>query len=153
MSDTMQQDAIAETLGAYIAFFETLAPESLARLDSLVAPDVHFRDPFNDVRGCDAMRRVFEASFEDCTDMRFVIDSAVRQEAHAFLTWRFSFKPRRLNPPVPWEVLGVSELRFGLDGRIATHIDHWDSGSQFYARLPLLGPVVRWLRGRLAVAA
>lgn len=148
---TIEQDAIAEGLQAYIGFFETLAPASLARLGDLVAADVHFRDPFNDVHGLAAMRRVFEASFEDCSEMRFIIDSVVRQDATAFLTWRFFFKPTRLNPAQPWEVVGVSELHFTPAGKVAAHLDHWDSGSQFYARLPLIGAVVRWLRRRLSV--
>jgi len=149
---TMADDPVAAGLKAYADFFATLTPESLARLGDFVTPDVHFRDPFNDVRGLPAMRRVFEASFEDCSDIRFVIDGVVRQEREAFLKWRFFFKPKRLNPATPWEVLGVSEVHFTPAGKVAAHLDHWDSGSQFYARLPLIGALIRWVRGRLSVA-
>lgn len=140
---------IAAMLTRYAAFYESLSPETLPRLRDLVTPDVRFRDPFSEVRGIDAMLRIFAAMYEDCTDVRFIITGSVRQEQKAFLTWRFYFKPRRLNADEPWEVDGVTELHFTQDGRVAVHLDHWDSGSQFYGRLPLLGPVIRFLRRRL----
>ena len=49
----------------------------------------------------------------------------------------------------PWHVDGVTELHFAADGRVDSHLDYWDSGSQFYAHLPVLGWVVRKVRQRL----
>ncbi len=139
----------AVTLARYAAFYESLSPETLPQLRDLVMPDVRFRDPFNEVTGVEPMLRIFAAMYEDCTDIRFTITGSVQQQDKAFLIWRFYFRPRRLKVSQPWEVEGVTELHFTADGRIAAHLDHWDAGSQFYGRLPLLGPVIRFLRRRL----
>ena len=48
---------------AYIRFYETMTAESLDRLPEVVAPDIRFVDPFNDVSGLAAMRRVLEKMF------------------------------------------------------------------------------------------
>ena len=48
-----------------------------------------------------------------------------------------------------WRVEGMSEIRFAPDGRVTDHQDHWDAATQFYGRLPLIGPALRWL-GRSA---
>lgn len=143
-------DPIAEGLKRYLAFYADLSPETLPQLRDLVTPDVHFRDPFNDVRGTDAMLAIFAAAYRDCTDVRFAIDGSVREGAEAFLKWRFYFRPKRLGPGEPWEITGVSEVHFTPEGRVAVHLDHWDSGAQFYARLPLIGALVRWVRRRAA---
>ncbi|MFQ3623490.1 MAG: nuclear transport factor 2 family protein, partial [Acetobacteraceae bacterium] len=45
---------------------------------------------------------------------------------------------------------GVSEIRFAASGLVSAHLDHWDSGSQVYARLPVLGAVIRAVSRRLA---
>ena len=52
----------------------------------------------------------------------------------------------------PWHVSGMSELRLSDDGRVSLHIDHWDSGRQFFERLPLIGWLLRQIRRRLTVA-
>jgi len=45
---------------------------------------------------------------------------------------------------------GMSEVHLGADGLVTAHLDHWDSGSQFYATLPVLGPVIRLVARRVA---
>jgi hypothetical protein len=34
---------------------------------------------------------------------------------------------------------------------VAEHIDHWDSGEQFYRRLPVLGWLIGLVRKRLSL--
>ena len=43
----------------------------------------------------------------------------------------------------------LSELRFADDGRVVAHIDHWDSGAQFYGKLPGLGWLIERVRRRV----
>jgi len=47
-------------LEAYCEFFAGLRPADLERLQAVFTEDARFRDPFNDVRGRDAIRAVFE---------------------------------------------------------------------------------------------
>lgn len=144
-----QNDPVAAGLRRYVDFFATLTPQTLDRLDGLVTENVHFRDPFNDIRGRGNMKSIFAQMYRDCTDIRFDIDGSVREGDQAFLKWTFHFRPRRFGGSKPWLAVGVSELHFASDGRVAAHLDHWDAGSQFYARLPLLGALVRMVRNRL----
>ncbi len=145
----MTTDPIATGLQRYADFFATLAPGSLGLLDQLVTEDVHFRDPFNDVCGRAKMKAIFRRMYEDCTDIRFVVDGSLQQGSEAFLKWTFHFRPRRFSGGRIWVATGVSELHFAPDGRVAAHFDHWDAGAQFYARLPVLGPLVRLVRRHL----
>jgi steroid delta-isomerase len=138
-------------LAAYANYFRTLTPESVPRLGQLVAPDVHFRDPFNDLRGAQRMQRALATMFADATEVGFeVLDQVLNGEV-GYLRWRFRFKPKRLRLSAPWSIDGMSEVRFAPDGRVAEHLDHWDAASQFYARLPVLGAVIRWVARRLKV--
>ena len=41
-------------------------------------------------------------------------------------------------------------MAFDGDGRVLSHLDHWDAGGQFYARLPVLGTLIRLVKRRLA---
>jgi hypothetical protein len=45
---------------------------------------------------------------------------------------------------------GLEILVLGADGRIAVHRDYWDAAEELYAKLPLLGALMRALRRRAA---
>jgi len=139
-------------LDGWADLFETLSPDDLDRLEAMCAAEVRFKDPFNDVTGREAVRRVFEDMFETCIEPRFVVlDRAVSHKA-GYLRWRFQFTPKR-SPGRQWTIEGMSEVHFDGTGRVSAHIDHWDAGAQFYARLPVLGAGIEWVRRRLAVRA
>jgi steroid Delta-isomerase len=42
----------------------------------------------------------------------------------------------------------ATHLRFAADGRIVYHRDYWDAAEEPYAKLPVLGAVVRALQRR-----
>jgi hypothetical protein len=140
---------IEAAVAAYLAFYEGLTPNSLDGLEALCASDVRFRDPFNDVTGVAAYRAILERMFEDVAAPCFtVIDRAISGWV-AYLRWDFSFVPQ--SGGAPWRIEGVSEVHFDAEGRVAAHLDHWDSGNQFYGRLPLLRHVIGLIRKRFSV--
>lgn len=146
----MARGKLAEAVEAYVAFYEGLSPESLERLPSLCAPEVRFRDPFNDVTGIAAYRAILEKMFVDVREPRFEVTDRALSNDVAYLRWTFTFRSRKGG--APWRIEGMSELHFDEAGRVAAHLDHWDSGSQFYGRLPFLRTLIGLVRKRLAVA-
>ena len=137
----------ADKVDAYVRYFETLTPDTIDDLEKVATPDVRFRDPFNDVSGLPAMRAVLAHMFEQVADPRFEITHRARAGDVAFIRWRFTGRLKALSNR-QWEVIGMSELHLAPDGRIAAHIDHWDAAAQFYAGLPLIGPIIRLLQRR-----
>jgi len=138
-------------LAAYVEYFETLTPERVPRLRELVAREVHFRDPFNDLYGAERMQRAMAAMFADATEVKFDVTDRVLSGEVAYLRWRFRFRPNRLRSVEPWTIDGMSEIRFDADGRVIEHLDHWDAAGQFYARLPVLGWLIRRIAARLKI--
>lgn len=138
-------------LGQVIAFFETLTPDTLQRLDQIYADAARFTDPFNEVSGIAAIRRVFQHMFETLDTPQFHIVLTVTEGDHSFLLWNFRF--RRQGRSTAALIHGSTHLRFAADGRIAWHRDYWDPAHEVYESLPLLGAVMRWLRRRLSAAA
>ena len=137
----------AQALAGLKAFWEGLTPERLAGIDAVYAPDAHFRDPFNDVRGIEELRRIFGHMYETLDEPRFVIRDAIAEGDQVFLSWDFLFRMRRFDRREQC-VRGGSQLRFAPDGRIADHRDYWDVAEELYEKLPVLGALMRWLKRR-----
>jgi ketosteroid isomerase-like protein len=131
------------------AFFESLSPESLPRIDEIYARDAYFKDPFNEVRGVAAIRRIFSHMFEQVDAPRFVVREVVAAGDSAFLTWDFRFRARRLGS-AEQVIHGASHLRFAADGRVCHHRDYWDAAEELYEKIPLLGGLMRLLKRRAA---
>jgi len=137
-----------EIVAAYAAAFTSLTPERMDRLLDLVAPDVRFVDPFNELRGKPAFKAVFDHMYETTVDPKFTISDIAHAESNghsvAYLRWRMTARTKGW-PSMDLEFEGMTEVHINPDGLISAHIDHWDSASQLLARLPFLGALVRAL--------
>lgn len=142
-----------DPLQAYIRFYTTLSASTVDDLYELAMPDVHFRDPFNDVRSVELMIAIFKDLFAVAEEPRFVIRDSLGAAPHAMLRWDFTFRPRSkmIRTQELWRIEGMSDVRWNGTGRLIEHIDFWDSGSAFYEHIPLLGSLVRGVRRRLKV--
>jgi steroid Delta-isomerase len=137
------------TLRRYAAWLGQIGPDNLEDLRTFTTADVHFKDPFNDVRGQDRMIRTFADVFEMADEVRFAVRDVVSGEGLGFILWDFTLRPKRSRKL--WSFRGVSEVRIDAAGRITEHVDHFDAGSQLYAKLPVVGTLVRLVRGRLQI--
>lgn len=141
----MSTQAATGALARLIVWYETLTPESLARIAEFYAHDAQFKDPFNELRGRADIRRVFEHMFETTEAPRFRSVARLAGEREAFVTWIFTFRALRH----AFEIRGATHLRFDAHGKVTEHRDYWDAAEELYAKLPVLGALMRALMRRL----
>lgn len=140
-------------LDPLIHFYQELSLDAIARLPALYAPDAWFKDPFNEVRGTEAIQRIFTHMFAQVASPRFIVTETVRDPAGAMLVWEFHFRTSRSWSGSQAQVIrGVSHLKFNADGLVTYHRDYWDAAEELYAKLPLLGIVMRRLRKALSAS-
>jgi hypothetical protein len=75
-----------------VAWYERLTVDSLNDIERLYRPDARFKDPFNDVAGTIAIRRVFEHMFATLQAPRFAVVDSVCDERACLLIWDFEFR-------------------------------------------------------------
>lgn len=146
----MNPDQTREAVARIVAYFEQLRPEKLHELDVIYTQNATFKDPFNEVDGLTAIRKVYAHMFLSLHDPRFVVTGNVVQGQDCFLTWEFIFRFRRFNARAVQTIRGCSHLRLADDGRIHNHRDYWDAAEELYEKLPLVGALMRWLKRRAA---
>lgn len=131
-----------------VDFFEHLTPERVADLPDVYAADACFKDPFNEVRGVEAIQRIFAHMFRQLDAPRFVVTDRVVDPGGAMLVWEFHYRTR--GHDTSNVIRGASHLRFDADGKVRYHRDYWDAAEEVYATVPLLGGLMSWLRRRLS---
>jgi hypothetical protein len=127
-------------------FYQTLSAERVQEFDSYYAQDAYFKDPFNEVTRLEHIQEVFARMFRQVADPRFIVSERIGDERGLFLIWEMKFRMRSWRSRQVQVIRGVSHLRFNDDGKVVYHRDYWDTGEELYAKLPLIGPVVRFLR-------
>jgi len=131
---------------ALLHFYETLTPDRVRDFGLYYAKNAYFKDPFNEVNCLDDIREIFARMFRQVAEPRFVVSEKIGDERGLFLVWEMSFRVRSWKPEQAQVIRGVSHLRFGDDGKVAYHRDYWDTGEELYAKLPMIGGAVRFLR-------
>ena len=131
------------TAQAYVNFYEALSPANLGDLEDILSEDVHFIDPFSDIRGRDHVMGILQKMFDDVDNPKFTILDVAWSERSCYMRWHFNCYFAVLGD---WMFKGMTELRFNAEGKICAHYDYWDSGLHFYAKLPVIGWFVRLVR-------
>jgi len=139
---------MSEAIERIVEFFETLTPHSAARLGEIYRDEAYFKNPFHEVRGVPAIRRIFHRMHLTLHDPHFVVTGCVADGAQVFLTWDFRFRFRKYSPEMEQIIRGASQLLLAPDGRIRAHRDYWDAAEELYEKLPTVGALMRWLRKR-----
>ena len=130
-------------------FYSSLDASAVDALASVYHREVTFADPVGVHLGLVAVEDYFRKLLRGCTRCDFVIREQRFDDRTGFVAWTMNFASPRLNGGRPIEVDGSSVLGF-RDERVAFQRDYYDMGAMVYEQLPLLGPVVRYIRGRMA---
>jgi steroid Delta-isomerase len=143
--NAVETRALGSPLQQVVQFFTGLKPTSMPQMGQIYDAQAHFIDPFNDVHGLPAIVTIFEHMFTAMDAPRFEVISAFMDVdgTQAFLRWDFHFSKSGLGQNM--RIHGSSYLRFNVAGKIVYHQDYWDSGKELFAKLPVIGAVIRWL--------
>jgi predicted SnoaL-like aldol condensation-catalyzing enzyme len=132
-------------LDRLIRCFETLSQDHVGALADLYSADAYFKDPFNEVRGHDAIISIFKHMYQQVDAPRFEIRHSILEGDDAFIVWDFYFRIKNRKGP-ELRIHGSSHLRFTPGLKVDYHRDYWDSAEELYEKIPGLGWLMRLLR-------
>ena len=65
------------------------------------------------------------------------------------IRWEMSYAGPKLNGGDPIVTIGMTQLRFNEKGEVIFHQDYWDSSAGVFEHIPLVGGLVKFVRGRM----
>ncbi len=133
-----------------ISFYNNLSPETVLNVRDVYTADAYFKDPFNEFNGADRIEQIFRHMYRTLNDPRFVIRGWSGTDHDGFVIWDMHFRSRLMRGGGEQTIHGVSHIRFDASGKVSYHRDYWDTGEELYAKLPVLGWIIRRLRRAMA---
>ncbi len=129
-----------KVLHKYLDLFEKLEPNKINELINIIDKNFIFEDPFQKLKGKKPFRDLLEKMFKKLQKPQFSILKVYEDKFVSIVKWKFSCKVFKKNI----SFLGMSEICI-KNNLVISHIDYWDSGRNFYAKLPLIGSIFRIL--------
>jgi hypothetical protein len=140
-----------EALERFARFFSDMTPERVRNeIDAVYAADAILHDTLATHLGLAAIKPYFLKTAERAGGVRVTIDQTIREDYDYYIRWTMDITWSAFRKGETTRSVGMSQLRFDAEGRVVLHHDFWDSTSGFFQYLPLLGPLIRWIKRKVA---
>jgi hypothetical protein len=116
-------------------------------IKGVYAENAYFRDGFREVQGVENLEKYFLSSTETFHECTFDIQDVASHEGNYYYRWVMNLVLKR-NKDEKLQAVGMSHVRYDKNGKIIFHQDYWDTGVIF-EKIPVLGPIITWIRNRI----
>ena len=130
--------------------YNQLDRNNLDLLKSIYSDDIQFIDPIHEINGYSELKSYFESMYSNSGYTRFIFGEEALQGDICTLQWRMELQHKKLNRGRHFSIDGISILRFDVNGKVYYHRDYYDLGALIYERIPLIGSIISYIKGRLA---
>lgn len=139
-----------ESLNAFTTFLQKIDDKSYVEANTakVYAPDAYLNDTLVTHHGPEEIKAYFLATADTMTQYQVTVDDTVSSGNDHYVRWTMVFTAPKLNGGKPVESVGMSHVRFNSAGQVIMHQDFWDSGTNIYGQLPVLGGVIESIRKR-----
>ncbi|MCA9402825.1 MAG: nuclear transport factor 2 family protein [Candidatus Omnitrophica bacterium] len=134
-----------------VSFFKELNKDSMHLVDEFYDRNVLFRDPLVEIRGREGLRAYYDRLYRNVKEIDFDITYVIQENNNTALAWKMMLRADNFNGNKPLTVDGSSVIKFGgTEGKAVYHRDYFDLGEFVYEGIPVLGRLVRFVKGKMA---
>jgi SnoaL-like domain len=139
-----------ESLNAFTTFLQKIDDKTYVEANTakVYASDAYLNDTLVTHHGPEEIKKYFINTADTMTQYQVTVDDTVSSGSDHYVRWTMVFTAPKLNGGKPVESVGMSHIRFNSAGQVVMHQDFWDSGTNIYGQLPVLGGVIESIRKR-----
>ncbi len=153
------KDALASTkstvtpsasLEAFTTFLQKISDKGYVRENTakVYAKDAYLNDTLVIHRGTEQIMEYFLMTADTMSSYEVTVDDTASSGNEHYVRWTMVFSAPKLNGGKPVESVGMSHIRLNSEGKVVMHQDFWDSGTNIYGQLPVLGGAIESIRRR-----
>ena len=139
-----------EAIAAFGKFLQNIHDKSYVEENTakVYAPDAYLNDTLVTHHGADEIKAYFLATADTMETYEVTIDDTATSGSDHYVRWTMKFAAPKLNGGKPVVSTGMSHVRLNSAGQVVVHQDYWDSGTNIYGQLPVLGGAIETIRRR-----
>jgi hypothetical protein len=150
MSETLDPANVPPAILRYLDFVTTLRDNDDWRQDveALYAEELYFSDTLLVADRRSQLEAHFGGLRDADASYEMTVYDVLQGSQGTYLVWSVDTEFSMLGRNVAADTIGVTLFRFDDEGRIRFQQDFWDSTHGFFQHVPVLGTVIRSIRGR-----
>lgn len=113
------------------------------------ASDAYLNDTLTTQHGAAAIQAYFIKTSESLKSSTVTIDDISRSGENHYVRWTMVVASPALSHGESVHSIGISQVRFNEEGKVTFHQDFWDSGQNFYGKLPVAGGIISFIKKKL----
>lgn len=134
----------------FVDFVSVLSEETVrAKVPRVYAEDAYFNDTLKELRGAAAIEEYMAESMGATQEVTVEVTEVAQANGNYYFRWVMDIRFKKLRKGEVTRSIGVSHVRFDAQGKVALHQDYWDSTSGLFEHIPVLGGLIRMVKGRL----
>jgi len=140
-----------EGIARFTRFLENVGSRDYIRENTArtYAADAYLNDTLTVHRGAADIEAYFLKTAEAMQDCKVTIDDVARSGPDHYVRWTMIVTAKALAGGTPVHSTGISQVRLDSQGKVMLHQDFWDSGENFFGKLPVSGGAIGFIRKRL----
>jgi len=140
----------ARAIAAFTDFVRIMDAETIAqRALEVYAENAYFNDTVKELSGSAVIGAYLAESLEATEEVKVEVVDVARSGIDYYYRWVMDIKFRNLNGGEWTSSEGMSQIRFNPQGRVVLHRDFWDSAGGLFAYMPVVGSLLKWIKGRI----
>ena len=137
------------TIEKFKKTYQQMTLENIENIRELYDNNLRFIDPFHQVDGLNNLIKYFDRLYKNLHSTEFVFTQEIITEKDAYLAWNMKLIHPKLKNGNEVLIEGMSYLQFSNEKKIIFHRDYFDGGAMLYENIPLIGAIIRWVKGQL----
>jgi hypothetical protein len=121
----------------------------LSKVRLVYAENAYYNDALKEVIGIDAIEAYFRRGFKTLESCTFDFFDVAISGGDYYLRWVTDMRYKTFKKGRAFRSYGITHIRFDERGKVVLHVDYWDSASGIFEHIPLLGGLIRFIKGRL----
>ena len=143
-------DEEAQAIARFTEFLREWDPETIdVKVQAVYASGAYFNDTIKEIRSSKHIANYLAKSLEATEMVRIEVTDVARSGVDYYFRWVMDIKFRNLNNSSWTRSEGMSQIRFDHEGKVLLHRDFWDAAGGLFAYMPIVGFLLKWIKGRL----
>lgn len=128
--------------------FSVLSTENVRnKAREVYAENAYFNDTLKTVIGAEAIEAYLLESARRTAAISVRFDDTVGENGEYYFRWTMSVRFEEDSESI--RSIGMTHIRFNENGKVVLHQDYWDAASGLFEHLPVIGGLIRFVKGRL----
>lgn len=150
--DKTSTSSVSSTDGLenFTAFLQKIGDKTYVEENAtkVYSTDAYLNDTLVTHHGSEEIKAYFLETADTMSTYEVTIDDIASSGKEHYVRWTMIFSAPKLNGGKAVESVGMSHVRLNSEGMVVMHQDYWDSGTNIYGQIPVVGGIIETIRRR-----